>query len=232
MTIKGICYVFNLQNHRLIFNQDISKNFDSYGISEEHQGIQWSLDQGYISNNKNMHPVRASNNGGLEVTMKIEGDEKGMGLFGYSITLPNEILTHTMLQNNLQWDTQRFIKLSAKSTQMGENLRNFSPVNRGCYFQDERKLQFFSSYTRSNCMLECLTNLTLETCNCVTFLLPHNNSTKICSSEYEAECNRNVLVSFPPAKYIINPCDCLPTCNNIEYSWTEEQKSVTQILEK
>lgn len=60
------------------------------------------------------------------------------------------------------------------------DLRSYTPHERRCYFQSERRLRFFKSYSRKKCELECLTNLTKSNCNCVRFYMPsecqYNNS--------------------------------------------------------
>jgi hypothetical protein len=43
---------------------------------------------------------------------------------------------------------------------------------RQCYFSRERELKFFKIYTKANCELECLANLTLRYCNCSLFYTP------------------------------------------------------------
>jgi hypothetical protein len=47
-----------------------------------------------------------------------------------------------------------------------------SYFRRQCYIAGERQLKFFKIYTKSNCELECLTNLTLRYCNCSAFFMP------------------------------------------------------------
>ncbi len=43
---------------------------------------------------------------------------------------------------------------------------------RQCYFDGERQLKFFQIYTKANCKLECLTNMTLRYCRCSAFFMP------------------------------------------------------------
>lgn len=40
--------------------------------------------------------------------------------------------------------------------QTDEDLRRFDPDDRRCYFDDERKLNYFKVYTQNNCQMECL----------------------------------------------------------------------------
>lgn len=51
-------------------------------------------------------------------------------------------------------------------------LISYSSERRQCFFPKERKLAYFKVYTQRNCELECLTNLTLKECGCVSYYMP------------------------------------------------------------
>lgn len=42
---------------------------------------------------------------------------------------------------------------------------------RQCYFEDERSLKFFTSYSQKKCLEECHSNITLSRCGCVEFFI-------------------------------------------------------------
>lgn len=50
-----------------------------------------------------------------------------------------------------------------------EELRNYPPEKRQCFFTGEKKLQLFKGYNQANCLIECLTDYTLGHCGCVGF---------------------------------------------------------------
>lgn len=52
------------------------------------------------------------------------------------------------------------------------DVRNYSPQERRCYFEEEKKLLHFKTYNQENCLLECRTNSTLKWCGCVEFYMP------------------------------------------------------------
>lgn len=56
-----------------------------------------------------------------------------------------------------------------------EKLRKYDPEKRGCYYNSERKLRYFKTYTQSNCQEECFSNLTARVCGCVKFSMPSNS---------------------------------------------------------
>jgi Amiloride-sensitive sodium channel len=59
-------------------------------------------------------------------------------------------------QTNLQFGSSTEILITPKLTQTDDGLRSFSPSQRQCYFEGERKLKFYKIYTQSNCEFECL----------------------------------------------------------------------------
>ncbi len=86
------------------------------------------------------------------------------------------------------------------------NLEGFSlffvSTRRQCYFDGERQLKFFQIYTKANCELECLTNLTLRYCNCSAFFMPSkspiNPSIKILRNQSNSrrEGHPNLLLQW------------------------------------
>lgn len=57
-----------------------------------------------------------------------------------------------------------------KKTQ--NDLKTWKPEDRGCFFEQERPLQFFQFYTEKNCDIECETNLSISLCGCATYNQP------------------------------------------------------------
>ncbi|RZC36741.1 ASC domain containing protein, partial [Asbolus verrucosus] len=94
------------------------------------------------------------------------------------------------------------------------SIKKYSPKKRGCYFQEERYLKYFQTYTAESCKLECLTNFTLEFCGCVHFFMPRENDTKICGS---ANITCMEKVDSTSAVYTDEDCDCLPRCSDLNY---------------
>lgn len=123
-------------------------------------------------------------------------------------------------------DKQLLNRLSAVVTRGDESLRKYSPEQRGCYFEGERELQFFKTYTKTQCNFECLTNYTIRECGCVHFSYPRNQSTDICDLN-RVQCQNKAYSSWPEndemSKNSVLPCNCLPPCNNIEYKIKSKQ---------
>lgn len=51
-------------------------------------------------------------------------------------------------------------------------VKKFSPIDRECFFPSEKPLKYFKFYNPDNCRFECLTNYTLNYCECVHFYMP------------------------------------------------------------
>jgi acid-sensing ion channel, other len=96
-----------------------------------------------------------------------------------------------------------------------ENLRDLEPKHRGCYFEGERKLEFFKAYTRRNCEFECFskTMLNFPTLNCSQYFVVRDQSTEVC--DYRREW-RNRDHSFLALRDMAK-CNCLDECNSIKY---------------
>jgi hypothetical protein len=117
---------------------------------------------------------------------------------------------------------------------------------RQCYFAGERQLKFFKIYTKSNCELECMTNLTLRYCNCSAFYMPRKSigfifkyqliifylsgskETPICKYDQHLNCPgyaQTMISKFSQLNFICDTslidkeidCNCLSSCDEIFY---------------
>jgi acid-sensing ion channel, other len=91
---------------------------------------------------------------------------------------------------------------------------------RNCYFENERKLKFFNKYSMQNCIHECLSNASLEICNCVQYFQIRDQKSTLCFGIDDIVCFEKVLsvindVTSDAFKF----CDCLPSCNHIDYKF-------------
>lgn len=134
--------------------------------------------------------------------------------------LPNEV--PTPFHESYPFEFGRNIKyqLTAVNYRSDEALRAFNPLRRNCYFDGERKLTFFKTYTKPHCDYECMANYTLESCGCVKFSMPRDAKTRTCDL-IEATCFNNAMENWSNNSKTSNsdkPCDCLSTCTNIKYA--------------
>jgi hypothetical protein len=112
------------------------------------------------------------------------------------------------------------LNLKVKSRKTDDNLRRFSPESRKCYFEDEKPLKFFKTYTKLNCELECKARKILELCGCVSYDMPRDNLTKVCNF-IEAKCSK-----------ISIDCDCYTPCNDVIFELTSQKANFNDKTEK
>lgn len=142
--------------------------------------------------------------------------------------MPNEKALRPHLTTLVPNGMMQVISLTAKMFSTSKNWRNYSPDKRKCYFQGEKKLQFYRSYTKTNCDYECLANHSLTMCNCVKFSLPRCKDTRVCGM-LDIPCYVGAAQKFPYIDELGKnnpfPCNCYPPCNYIKYGI----KSINQL---
>ena len=246
LTDRGFCYSFNLQSFDTIFNQKIiSEDFHSYKrtnirksmfvanplinekVDDNNEVLKWSLDLGYDKNHgDDSVPVKAEKGKFVAFNPYLnESDTQNVCLnignvFSFYIHLPNEIMLPMHQEYYVEFKKKRDIILIAKSFRVDEGMRKFSPKSRGCYFEGEKKLKFFKTYTKGLCEFECMTNYTLSECGCVKFSMPRASGTPICTVD-NAECYFYSMFKWPDYKKSKDmfeaTCGCLKSCNDVKY---------------
>jgi len=232
LTDRGFCFTTNMQRFNTIFKSEtLSEDYKIYMKRHPNatlnldDNIHWTLDGGYKNISSNfVTPIRLvkQNDHTFKIFSKLEDmfnpcNHKNIDI---RIHLPNEIPTlfHQRLYQE-HTHAQRIL-INARVIKAHPSLKSYTPDARGCYFSDEWPLQFFKTYTKYHCYLECLTNYVLEKCGCVAFYMPRNSSTKICHLNDKA-CVQKYVYRWPNHEDLdegTTPCLCYPTCNNIEYS--------------
>jgi amiloride-sensitive sodium channel len=124
--------------------------------------------------------------------------------------MPNEILTPFHKPEFFKVKSMKEIYMKVIKFTTSKDLRKFDPDKRGCYFEGERKLKFFKSYTKKQCEFECLANATLKACGCVKFSMPRNKITPICDLD-KVPCYLRVINKSHKS------CNCLQSCTYMEY---------------
>lgn len=135
---------------------------------------------------------------------------------GYKIILhsPYEFPETKSRYFQIPYNYKAVIMIKPVITNKVDGLETLSLNKRQCYLEGEKELYFFKKYTKRNCELECLTNMTRRMCGCVSFYMPRESHTKICGTS-KIQCYRNVTrisAQHDPVK-----CNCLPSCTSIVY---------------
>jgi amiloride-sensitive sodium channel len=243
VTDAGICFAYNMQGYHSIFNgRAMSSDFDlykrsgvrnvlvdgSHAFDDEHdEELQWSLGNGYVRHDdENAFPYRIVSDSSVEFVLRLSRNESSnfcprlRNSYKVIFHVPNEMPTKFHDYIYVSTGMQFFISMEAKFHSHDASLRSYSPVMRRCYFDGERKLRFFSAYTKAHCDLECLTNFTLRACGCVKFSMPRSSETKVCDL-VDARCYSAALRNWPHndamSMGLAMPCSCFPPCVNIKY---------------
>ncbi|KAG5676566.1 hypothetical protein PVAND_006390 [Polypedilum vanderplanki] len=243
LTDFGFCHSANMQGYNTIFNENIlSKDFDSYKrknisstwihdqpiLNDDNETIYWTLDSGYIESSDDLDfiPKRASKQNYFHSYLFVNNTDSENfcpqfgQVFKVIFHLPNEIPTIFHKEYTIEIGHQEIMYLTAKTYTSDESLRKFSPDQRRCYFEGERSLKFFKSYTKSHCDWECVTNYTLAVCGCVKFSMPRTKDTPVCDID-KKKCYYDAMLAWPNNRTdsgnTLSFCKCFPTCNDINY---------------
>jgi acid-sensing ion channel, other len=217
-------------------------NFDrqqyNYTQDDNNKTVKWTLSEGYLTTDSLVFPVRAVKENRVSFYLKLlESDFSGscpkIGVgFKLFLHLPNEIMTPFHQEQFVYWNQEKTIILKAKVYTASKLLKKYKPQKRNCYFEGERKLKFFGVYTKAQCDYECLTNFTLDRCDCVRFSMPREENTAICDID-KVDCyvraEREWSHSIGNVKDNLMPCGCLPPCEDIRYSIQYERNGEIEV---
>lgn len=65
-----------------------------------------------------------------------------------------------------------FVGVDGTDVYSTSEAKTVSAIKRKCYFADEKKLDYYSNYTRSNCILECTLKFIKGICGCLPYYYP------------------------------------------------------------
>ncbi|CAG9767075.1 unnamed protein product [Ceutorhynchus assimilis] len=190
ITDEGICYTFNMLDREDLF-RDTVIHHSNFLINPYRQKLTWNLDKGYLDYKTNSYPKRAKFpgvNNALEVTMVTHKNDMDPlcknSLQGFRVVLhiPLRIPRPKNQYFRVPLNEAVLGQIQPQMMSTSEAVQVYHPKRRQCYFPNERYLKYFKIYTQNNCQLECLTNFTLDRCNCVNFFMPRENGTVICGA--------------------------------------------------
>ncbi|KAK4874086.1 hypothetical protein RN001_013446 [Aquatica leii] len=239
LTEEGICFTFNMLDREELFTDDVfhGGNFSQHGIKTEN----WSLEHGYGDDlGLDTFPRRAVASGQkacLSLLMNLYEPDldylcKG-AVQGFKILLHSPTETPRVSQQYFRAPLNQEVVVAIKPDMIttSDGLRTYNVDSRHCYFANEKLLKFYQIYTQKNCEVECLTNITLELCNCVAFYMPRVEGTKICGpgsiaciKQAQAEMfTREVTVGLDKNQQTSESCKCWPSCSSLTYNAESSQ---------
>lgn len=143
---------------------------------------------------------------------------------------PNEVPTMFHTKNFVELQYTKELLISTDLTTSDESLKSFEPEERNCYYENERELRFFKSYSQVHCEYECMINFTMEMCKCVKFSMPRSNDMKTCLND-DVPCYNNLMIDWPKNYFNFHrsqdiskfPCNCMETCTKLSYKIINER---------
>lgn len=167
------------------------------GSGENPQISHWSLQDGYDDDfSERAYPIRVFNarqDAGLVIFLQVferdleflcRGPIQG---FKIILTTPGDMLKMSRHTFRVPLLEQGEISIKPRLVRTSEELRKYSPNQRQCFFDFERRLRFFKCYAQHNCEAECLSNFTVKQCGCVKFSSPSKSVVII----FQSGINRN-----------------------------------------
>ena len=108
--------------------------------------------------------------------------------------------------------------ITIKSYRADDALRSFSPQLRNCYFEGEKPLKYFKTYSKALCQYECDANQSLKECGCAKFSMPRGKDTPICTLN-ELRCTENLTRG---------ECECLVPCYDFRYTFRHDKATMSR----
>ncbi|ODM96336.1 Pickpocket protein 28 [Orchesella cincta] len=113
-------------------------------------------------------------------------------------------------------NTEVFLGIKPEITLADPDIKDFKLEKRNCYFQGEKELAYYKYYTVSNCIEECIANITYSNCGCVRYNMPRDDTRDLCGpGKFECVEGAKKTALQAGAKSVCNYC--LPPCTELEY---------------
>ncbi|XP_018903260.2 pickpocket protein 28-like isoform X1 [Bemisia tabaci] len=230
-TPYGLCFTFNPLPMTSLYSKHaipLIKKQQELGNSGRllDRNTSWTLEKGYDTQSFNwaeMVPLRTVGDErrqplGAAISLDLHDydDTCYAGFRGYHLSVHSP--TETASSPIHSWypivhGALNQLKLKVHLKQTSESMRSWPVKKRGCYFDNERHLYYFSTYSERNCVSECLSNRSFTVCNCVPLHLPRTAEMAVCGSS-TIGC---VLDTFDSKGGFRAACNCLPSCTEIRY---------------
>nr|XP_016926741.1 pickpocket protein 19 [Drosophila suzukii] len=210
-TEKGHCWVFNSLISEHSRKKQITNKFYPHKLSTagEESGLKFTINASY--------PL-----------MKADAEMP----FGMNLMIKEPRQWSNQMTYHLYPDTENFVAVHPMVTETSPSTYKMSPSKRRCYFDNEKKPNFQDTllpYNRENCLVVCLHQVVMRTCNCSTpAFLPPIKGIRECGI-LDAKCLGNNADIFSYVKmgdqdmYINDSrrghlCNCPDNCNSRQYT--------------
>lgn len=163
ITEEGLCYTFNMLRYQEIYES----TFD-YMTTPDHEILSnWTI-FGYKTSDLEVYPYRSLGRGinaGLRLKLSMKVDDLDYtckeSTSGFRLVLhtPGETPRPSAHFYRIPFNSKTLVAVNPKVMTTSNDLGDYDPEKRQCFFEGEKKLKFFKMYTESNCQLECFTSI-------------------------------------------------------------------------
>lgn len=140
---------------------------------------------------------------------------------GFYVHSPNEMPLNIPYQKftKIFYGTLIEVLIKPEVVRSDESIMSMELEHRKCYSEDEVKLKYFKKYTKHNCDLEILSEMTFEKCGCVPFNYIRNKTMDVCDV-WIMECLLTVqnIIDQENRESEFSR-HCLPLCNSVSYEY-------------
>ncbi|EAT48028.1 AAEL000917-PA [Aedes aegypti] len=231
------CATFNVLSASQMFYPEVIANVTNYRYLREITEVSsWNLELGYNnSNHIPSYPVRAFRIGtlhGVSVVIQQRAIPEvnrhrpnTTASFQIILHVPNEYPQSSNVYYEIPANQDGELHITPHMTTTSEELEDYLPSKRQCYYQGERKLKYFQHYTVANCELESIDNYITQYCGCAMFPVPGRDNITACSvGREDSYCwmaeQEDIQYSMSFDRIHLYPKpedDCLPACTSISY---------------
>ncbi|XP_063706288.1 pickpocket protein 28-like [Culicoides brevitarsis] len=160
------------------------------------------------------------------------------GTFRVYLHAPNELPWYSHQYHDINIKTYTTLSVEPHVVMATERMRtSYGPERRKCYFDGEKRLKYFKHYTKRNCELECLINITQAICNCSRFNFPRDLGVNICGlRDYECMTRTATFyLNVESASATLNvtkayqgrfKCNCWASCRSVRYTAEKREEKL------
>ncbi|XP_045472092.1 pickpocket protein 28-like isoform X1 [Harmonia axyridis] len=229
LTDEGLCCSFNrLPPNKIYWNP---KSTSYLNQTYSNYIYDWNPEDGFpdkISDARSDYiprrPLGSGQHLGLSIILDTQVDNyycSSTNSVGFKIVLANPLETPKTADFGflLSPGVEARYMINPVIREATHSLRSVSIEKRQCYFSNERKLQYYRSYTSTNCYQECQSNYTLRMCGCIPYFLPQSRGKRICGKRDE-NCAKKAQEDTNIVYGRTKNCDCLPACAEVSFTKT------------
>ncbi|EFA05007.2 Pickpocket protein 28-like Protein [Tribolium castaneum] len=226
ITDEGICYSFNILDRKDMFRKNVLWYKNYQDVTSE--PLKYDIDLGYLTPAVTTYPSRALLSGAdNSLQVSFQHVQQNTDFLcnkyyqGFRVLLHNPVEIPRLSKFCFCVPLDEIVTASIEPNliQTSDSVRKYNPEKRNCYMGYERPLKYFKIYTQQNCQFECLTNFTLNYCECVRYFMPRTEDTKICGFD-SLDCVTQVDKKLKTQEMsgTASQCDCKPSCTSLSYN--------------